>query len=309
MTATTDAPRIASLVPSGTDLVAALGLADRLVGVSHECDHPVARGLPRLTSSVLPAPDAHPDPAEVDRAVNAAVAAGTPLYRTDTDTLARLRPDVVLAQSICDVCAVSGPEVAGMLPPGSRLVMLTAGDVAGLWRDIRETGAALGRSDAAERLVADVQQRFARVADAVGGRPRPRVLTIEWPDPPFLGGHWVPELIAVAGGTHLLVEPGAPSRRCTWDEVIAADPDVVVLMPCGYDLDAAVAAAPKLPLDRLRASAEGRVWALDANRFTSRCTPMIDHTVHLLAGILHPDAFAAPDAADARRIAAPTPAG
>ena len=145
------------------------------------------------------------------------------------------------------------PRIASLVPSGTDLV------------------AALGRSDAAERLVADVRQRFASVADAVGGRPRPRVLTIEWPDPPFLGGHWVPELIAVAGGTHLLVEPGAPSRRCTWDEVIAADPDVVVLMPCGYDLHAAVTAAPKLPLDRLRARCRRRAAhrRADTDRLTT----------------------------------------
>lgn len=253
--------RIASLVPSGTDIVAALGLADRLVGVSHECDHPCAEGLPVLTRSRVPsAPEQ--GAAAVDAAVSAAMAEGGPLYLTDRELLAELAPDLVISQDICDVCAVRGRDAHEALPAGAALVTLRATSVAGLAADLRRVGVAAGVDGAA--AAETWLEAMAEIDEA--GAPR-RVLTLEWSDPPFVGGHWVPELVERAGGRNVLAEVGAPSRRVTPEAVAAARADVVLFLPCGYDLAAAAREAEALP------AGEAPLWACDANRLFSRCTP------------------------------------
>ncbi len=285
--------RIASLIPSGTDLVAALGLGEHLVGVSHECDHAIAAGKPVLTSSVIPAPTedgpALP-PADIDRLVVDAVLDGQSLYRTDRALLAALAPDVVLSQDVCDVCAVNAETAACDLPTAARLVMLTATSLDGLYADLARVGDALGVRERADAVIAATRERLDAVARSVVGRARPRVLTLEWGDPPFLGGHWVPELVAVAGGDNVLSAPGASSRRATWAEIAAADPDVVVFMPCGYSLHQAAREAAELikrpEVAGLRAVRAAGLWAVAATELFSRCTPAAAEAAEVLAAIV-----------------------
>lgn len=264
------------MIPSGTDLVAALGLGDCLVGVSHECDHPIASGLPVLTSSALPA---HAPPADLDRMVSETAAAGEPLYRTDLGLLHDLRPDVVVTQDVCDVCAVDAKSVGCDLPPGAEMILLSATTLAGLEDDLRRLGKATRTEDRAEALIAELRAKRSSTAQRVSGRPRPRVVTLEWGDPPFLGGHWVPELVEIAGGEHLLSAAGERSRRATWDEITGAAPDVVVFMPCGYSLGQAEAEAARLPVDAV---------PVDATHLFSRCTPQsVTAALDALAEVLH----------------------
>ena len=280
---TTSPVRIACLVPAATDIVAALGLGENLVGVSHECDHPLAAGLPVLTSASIAAAglDADTDPAWVDAQVSAALEAGTALYRTDLALLRQLEPDVVIGQAICDVCAVPADTVAGHLPEGASLVALEATSLTGLEDDLAAVGHALGAGDAADRLVASLRSRIT-AAGAAAPEPAPSVLVLEWGDPPFVGGHWIPELVTRAGGTHVLGSADEPSRRATWGEIRHADPDIIIHAPCGYLLEVAVDEARRLfrPL-----GLDDRVWVADASRLFSRCTPVVAETVEALATI------------------------
>lgn len=297
-------PRIVSLVPSGTDIVGELGLAGQLVGVSHSCDHPAARAKPVLTSSAVPAvtagdPDG-PSPADVDRAVAEAVGRGQPLYRTDVPLLHRLRPDVVITQDICDVCAVSAGQVDDDVPTGAELVTLEATTLSGLEADLERVGKATGSEDRAGAVASELRGSLERVAALVSDRPRRRAVVLEWTDPPYLGGHWVPELVAAAGGVHLLSSPGEPSRRADWDEIGEADPEVVVFAPCGFTLPQAEAAARP---SQHRLGDHVELWATDATRLFSRCTPAAARTAtQVLAGILHPDRAPAPHPTVARPL-------
>jgi iron complex transport system substrate-binding protein len=237
----------------------ALGLGPSLVGVSHECDDPVAAGLPVLTWSSLPGADT--PPAEIDRLVSEAAASGDTIYRTHLDLLHELAPDVILTQDICDVCAVPARQVSCDLPPGAELITLSATTLAGLDDDLLRVGKATGTDDEAQALVDELQAR--RDHHPARGL---RVAAVEWGDPPFTAGDWVPELVEVAGGVSVLGAVGVRSRRATWDDVRAAAPDVVVFMPCGYELEQAVAEAHTLPWD-------GPLWATDSTHLFSRCTP------------------------------------
>ncbi len=300
---------MATLVPSATDLVCALGGADRIVGISHECDHPAVAGRPVLTrANLASAPEpgqAAADPAALDADVTAAHAAGEPLYLTDRSLLHELAPAFVLAQDVCDVCAVTGDQVACEVPAGTEVVRLGAVDLEGLRSDLRLVGEALGDDGPvrAAEAVARLDEDLAVVRAGVVDLPRPTVLLLEWSDPPFIAGHWVPELLEVAGGVDVLGAPGAPSRRVTWAEVDEADPDVLIFLPCGYGLDAALAEGRSLlarpEVAGLRAVAEGRAWAVDATRLLSRCTPVAAHAAAVLASILHPAALGPPAPADA----------
>lgn len=300
-------PRIASLVPAGTDIVAALGMGPHLVGVSHECDHPVARGLPVLTSSALPTDGAAA--AEIDRQTDEAVTTGTPLFHTDTKALAALEPDVVLTQDVCDVCAVPGSQAAASVPPETALVTLRATSLAGLADDLRTVGSSIGVPDRAEQQVRAIADAHARVAARVAGERRPRVVAVEWGDPPYLGGHWIPELVAVAGGRHVISGPDDPSRRTTWEEIAQADPEVVLFMPCGYPIGRVVEESRALlaqpAVARLRAVRDGRWWATDATTLFSRCTPAVVTAAPILGAILHPHLFPRVPPRRARPMAAP----
>jgi iron complex transport system substrate-binding protein len=259
-------------------MAAALGLGANLVGVSHECDHAVARGLPVVTSSNLPADAA---PAEIDRLVGAAAAAGDTVYRTDLARLHELRPDVILTQDVCDVCAVPAVQVSCDVPPGAELVTLSATTLAGLDDDLLRVGKAAGAEDAARTVIDQLAAHREDVRARVSGRPAPRVAAVEWGDPPFTAGDWVPELIEDAGGRCVLGAAGERSRRATWADVRAAVPDVVVFMPCGYELEQAVREAGTLPWD-------GPLWATDSTHLFSRCTPQaVTGGLDVLAAILH----------------------
>lgn len=306
-------PTVATMVPSATDLVVALGAADRIVGISHECDHPAVAGRPVLTRSALasaPEPGmAATDPVALDAEVSAARAADAPLYMTDREALHRLAPAVVVAQDVCDVCAVTGDQVACEVPPGTEVVRLGAVDLAGLDADLRTVGAALGGEalPRAEDAVAAIARDLEEVRGLVDGRARPRVLLLEWGDPPFIAGHWLPELLDAAGGVDVLARPGDASRRITWAEAASADPDVIVFLPCGYNLAGAVAEGEVLlarpEVAGLRAVATGQVWATDATRLFSRCTPVVRTAARVLAAILHPEVVGPPEGTDAVRLA------
>ena len=287
-------PRIASLIPSGTDLSAALGFADCLVGVSHECDHPDAIDLPVLTSSSIPPPTVDGpsiEPAEIDRLVSASVQAGDSLYITDRPLLHSLKPTVVVSQDVCDVCAVNAESAACDIPVGADLVLLTAISLDGLKRDILTLACALGTPERGTALVHEVEAGLARSAESARSPDGtgPTVIALEWSDPPFLGGHWVPELIEHVGATHLLSGPGEASRRSSWDEIAAADPDVIIFCPCGYNLHQSTIEANALlartDVASLRAVREGRFYAVDANRLLSRCTTAVVEAAEVIASL------------------------
>lgn len=282
--------RIVSLVPNGTEILFALGAGDLVVGVSHECDYPAeARTRPILTGSALtPGMSA----AEVDAAVSAQVGGGLSLYTLDEARIAELAPDVIVTQQLCPVCAVSTGQVDGAVRPLPRcpeLVSLDPNTIGGVFADIRRVGEVTGRSQEAEALLADLDRRLAAVRERAAS-PRPRVLALEWLDPPFAGGHWVPEMIEIAGGIDVFGEPGGHSARLTWDQIAAADPDVIVVMPCGFDEAGAreqIATLADRPEWRsLRAVREGKVFPVDANGCFSRPGPRLVDGVERLAAIL-----------------------
>jgi iron complex transport system substrate-binding protein len=273
--------RIVSLVPNATEILFALGAGDEVVGVSHECDWPPeARTKPILTGSALPAGMA---PAEIDAAVSSQLASGASLYTLDEKRLAELDPDLLFTQELCPVCAVSTAQVGDAVAPMARcpeVMSLDPTRLEDVLADILHVGCRLGRSAAAEALVDDLRARLDGVERATHGRPRPTVVALEWLDPPFLGGHWVPQMIAIAGGRDPFgVAPGERSRRATWEEIAAADPDWVVAMPCGFDSAGAAREVAKLAEDpvwtNLRAVRAGQVAALDANGCFSRPGPRL----------------------------------
>ncbi|HYH45235.1 MAG TPA: cobalamin-binding protein [Thermoanaerobaculia bacterium] len=296
--------RIVSLVPNGTEILFAVGAGDRVVGVSHECDFPpAARRLPILTGSALPA---GLSAAEVDQAVSAQVGGGASLYTLDEARIAALAPDLIVTQQLCPVCAVSTAQVDGAVRPLPRcpeLISLDPRTLEDVFADILRVGAATGRQSAAEELVEELRHRLETVRRRVderlshSGRSAPvvpRVAALEWLDPPFAGGHWVPEMIRWAGGIDVFAEPGAHSARLTWDRLRAADPDVIVAMPCGFDEAGAraqielVAADPATSAEwrSLRAVREGRVYPVDANGCFSRPGPRLVDGVERLADLL-----------------------
>src|SRR5436305_735528 len=285
--------RIVSLVPNGTEILFAVGAGDFVVGVSHECDFPpAARTRPILTGSAL-APGL--SAAEVDAAVAAQVGSGASLYTLDEARIAELAPDLIVTQELCPVCAVSTAQVDGAVRPLPRcpdLLSLDPRTLADVFADIRRVGEVTGREAEAERLLEDLEQRLAAVRSRVAGRPRPRVLALEWLDPPFAGGHWVPEMIAAAGGVDAIAGPGDHSARLTWEQVAAADPDVIVAMPCGFDEAGAAAQiatiAGRPEWRALRAVRSGQVHPVDANGCFSRPGPRLVDGIETLAEIFHP---------------------
>ncbi len=273
--------RIVSLVPNATEILFALGAGDEVVGVSHECDFPAAaRTKPILTGSALLQGMA---PAEVDAAVSAQLASGASLYTLDEKLLAELDPDLLFTQELCPVCAVSTGQVGDAVAPLTRcpeILSLDPTRLEDVLADILHVGQRLGRSAAAEALVDDLRARLERVERATHGRPRPTVVALEWLDPPFLGGHWVPQMISIAGGRDPFgVAPGERSRRATWEEIASADPDWIVAMPCGFDAAGAALEVGKLagePIwESLRAVRSGHVAAVDANGCFSRPGPRL----------------------------------
>lgn len=287
--------KIVSLLPSATEIVFALGCGDQLAGVSFECDYPAAaRAVPVVSGTALPA--THPATGEgltagrIDEEVSTRVAAGEPLYTLDEARIRSIGPDVILAQDLCRVCAVpSGAveEALDVIGCRAEVVSLDPDRLDDVIDCVGVVGRATGTVGVADALMADLRARVAAVRRRVAGRPRPRVFVLEWSDPPFNGGHWVPDMVEAAGGVPVLATPGERSRRLEWDEIAAEDIDVTVFSPCGFDLEGSVAQAATF-LDRPESAALGRVVAVDANAYFSRPGPRVVDGVELLADLLHP---------------------
>jgi iron complex transport system substrate-binding protein len=279
-------PRIVSFLPAATEIACALGAGDELVGRSHECDYPArVLKLPVVSRPSLPIGDMNQS--EIDSAVSARLASGESLYLIDEVLLRDLEPDVVLTQDLCQVCAPSGNELTRALrelPSRPEVLWLTPRTIADIEQNILEIGRATGRVLEAESLIDENRERMSAVARAVAGAATRRVLFLEWTDPLFCAGHWVPEMISLAGGNDPLASNGGDSRRISWDSVSTESPEIVIVAPCGYGLsDAAVAARSLSEIPGTR------VFAVDANAYFARPGPRVAEGVELLAHLFHPD--------------------
>jgi iron complex transport system substrate-binding protein len=288
-------PRVVSLIASATEIVHALGAGTAQVARSHECDWPPAvLDLPALTR---PKFKVEGGSRAIDLAVRALVEQGLAVYEVDADALQALSPAVILTQDQCEVCAVSLADVeravCSWIGSAPQIVSLRPHTMADVYADILRVAASLGRPAEGDALVARMQQRLAEIAAAVAGRPRPRLAFIEWIDPPMSGGHWMPELTAAAGGTNLFGETGAQSPWITWEQVAAADPDVILVAPCGYDIPVTLGEmgvlAGNAVWEGLRAVREGQVYVADGNAYFNRPGPRLVESAEILAEILHPD--------------------
>ena len=281
--------RIVSLLPSATEWLFAMGVGDRVVGVTHECDHPPeVDGVPAVTRDLLPPGLSS---AEIDAAVATGIRDQHTIYALDVDTLRALQPDVVVAQELCDVCAVPVDAVASActLTPPARVVAADPHTLDDLLPAAVELGRAVDATAATQALVARLEDRLAIVAQAVADRPCPTVAMLEWPDPPWLPGHWAPDMIERAGGVSLFGRSGAPSRRATFDELAGVGADVVIAAFCGFDLGATIARTDEIAqLPAWRSLTDGaRLLALDGSAYVSRPGPRLVDGVEVLAHVLH----------------------
>jgi iron complex transport system substrate-binding protein len=288
--------RIVSLVPHATELLFALGLGNDVVGVTHECDFPAAAAQrPRITRDVLPS---GLSAAEIDAAVRERTLAGQAIYELDRDALAALEPDLIVTQALCPVCAVSYDEVAAIaktLSSPPQVIALdpkTLGETLG---DVRTIAEATGRRDAGVELIGTIAARIDRIKLSVRSQPRPRVAALEWLDPVFVAGHWTPQLIELAGGEDVLGLPGEPSQTVSWEALAASQPDVLVVMPCGYDEQRAHAEATSYAGELAGVGAR-RIVAVNASAYFSRPGPRLIDGLELLAHVLHPQQIAKPPA-------------
>jgi iron complex transport system substrate-binding protein len=281
--------RIVSLLPGATEIVAALGAEPWLVGVSHECDHPAGvRGLPRVTWSAI---DGNSSSAGIDAQVRAARAAGRPVIAIDAATLSSLRPDVIVTQTLCEVCAVSDGVVyglAGVMPTLPHVIALSGRTLGGIESDVRALGLAIGRTDAAGALVRDMRERFQRLMQQTAARAtKPRVLCVEWLDPPFLAGHWVPELVALAGGVDALTRAGSHSVQISWETIDRTEADVVLVLLCGFGVERAFVELTENAAIAERLRARGcPIWIMDGNAYTSRPGPRLVEAAECMAAAL-----------------------
>ncbi|MBI2772957.1 MAG: cobalamin-binding protein [Chloroflexi bacterium] len=293
--------RIASLVPAGTEIACALGLGDQLVAVTHDCNYPAAvRSLPRLTSSTIPEGTTS---FEIDQMVRSAGERGESTFHVDAGALRAARPDVILGQTICRVCAVTLDQLPAEIGSTPRTIPLNGETMDGVFADIQRAADGLGVSARGERVVSALRARSGAIGALVAGRARPRVACIEWLDPIFPGGHWVPQQVEIAGGIDVLWKVGRPSAAIAWDEVREARPEVVVLMPCGWDTRRALDEAPAVTMRpgffALPAARSGRVFATNGSAYFSRPGPRLVDGVEILAALLHPGVFPPPRAEDA----------
>ena len=302
--------RIVSLLPSATEICFSLGLGEQVVGVTHECDFPPdALAKPKLTRSMLPEPlQTHPGAkrtaqpgrsTEIDRHVRANVHRGSSLYALDSDLLEALAPDLIITQELCAVCAVSYEIVAGAakrLRGDPRVISLEPASLEDVFGTIETVATICSVQERAAGLLADLRSRVAALRASTGSLPRRRTLLLEWPDPPMSAGHWIPDVIELAGGEPLLAHAGGNSQRLEWSAIAQGDPDVVFVAPCGYDLAAATEATRELDVipawRTLRAVREGRVFPIDGNAYVSRPGPRLVDTAEILARALHGDALA-----------------
>lgn len=286
--------RICSFVPGATELLFELGVGDRLVGRSHECDYPPAvSSVPVLVRPLLDSDRA--TSREIDRQVQRRLQAGQALYELDLPGLASARPDLIVVQDLCGVCAVTTDHVAAACAELSlhpQIVTLHLSTLADIMRAIEQLGATVQQAQRADALRRALRSRLDQVQRRHGGRTdRPRVACIEWLDPLYVAGHWVPEMVALAGGVNVLAEPGRPSRRITWSEVVDVDPEVIVLMPCGFSLARTLAEFrpdhPAMPWHTLVAARSGRLFAVEANAYLSRSGPRIVDGVERMAALCY----------------------
>lgn len=285
--------RIVSLVPSATEMLFALGLGSDVIAVTHECDYPPpAQELPRVTRDVLPSGLSS---FEIDAAVKERTLAGESIYKLDVELLRDLRPDLIVTQALCTVCAVSYDDVrtiAEAIEPPPQVISLDPHTLGEVLADAQTLAQATETKDAAVDLVRAAAERIDRVRLATrnAGR-RPRVAALEWLDPPFAAGHWTPQLIENAGGEDVLGFAGEHSQQRSWDEIRASRPDIVIVMPCGFDAELAYREA-EMHRDEIRSVGAGEVVAVNAAAYFSRPGPRLVDGLELLAHILHPELVA-----------------
>ncbi|MDQ6870955.1 MAG: cobalamin-binding protein [Gemmatimonadota bacterium] len=286
-------PRIVSFLPAGTEMVHALGGGNGLVGRSHECDYPTSvMSLPVVSRPTLNLDGASPD--AIDAAVAGRMSSGETLYTIDEVLLRDLRPDVILTQNLCQVCAPSGDELTQAVRKFSvrpEVLFLTPRSIAEIEDNVLDVGRAIGRSHEADALIRSNHERLARVRTALEGASRRRVVFLEWTDPLFSGGHWVPEMISLAGGEDPLGHPGQDSLRIHWDDVVGARPEVIIVSPCGYRLEQSAGLARQM-----RPMPGVEVYAVDANAYFARPGPRVVEGVELLAHLFHPEVVSWPHA-------------
>lgn len=302
--------KIASLLPSATEIVCALGLEDSLVGVTHECDFPAGvSARPHLTASRI----SHEtmSSAEIDHAVRSQLDGHGTIYDLDTKLLAELAPDLIVTQELCDVCAVSYDIVqkaAKMYVADAQVVSLEPNTIADIFDNIRFVGDITGVPERAAAVVAELEERLHNVRSRTAGATRRRVFMLEWLEPPFSPGHWVPEQVEIAGGEPLLGEAGKKSISTTYEAVLETDPEVLVLIPCGYYTADILRQLPQTVFPAswrsMKAIVDGNVWALDATSYFSRPGPRVVDGAEILAKILHPELFGEPTVGEAVRVGA-----
>ena len=294
----TDSPRIISLLPSATEIVAALGFADHLVGRSHECDFPPGvEALPVCSSTKVPV---HGTSYEIDERVKEIVAEGLSVYRVDVDRLSELRPDLIRTQTQCAVCAVTPRDLEQALCAWTgaqpAMVSLEPNNLDDVWNDIRHVAKTLGVPDRAEKLIVSLTKRLAAIrAETRMARSRPSVAAIEWLGPLMAGGNWMPDLIEIAGGRSLFAQPGEHSPWLDWASLIEADPEVILLLPCGFKIAQTIADLGLLTENsawaNLRAVKGRRVYLIDGHHYFNRPGPRLVESAEIVAEILHPDLF------------------
>ncbi|HTV09871.1 MAG TPA: cobalamin-binding protein [Candidatus Aquilonibacter sp.] len=286
--------RVCSLLPSATEMLFAMGAGDKVVAVTFECDHPAeALGLPRVVSSHMPQ---GLTPAAIDALVRSTGAQGKSLYFADFETIEQLAPDVIVLQDLCHVCAIDSPTLArdfAAMTPRPKVISLGASTLEGVFGEIEMLGKVVGHAAGAECLTTQLRERVEQVRQrAARGQKRPRVLCLEWLDPLFQGGHWVPEMVEIAGGEAVLATPAEKSRRVTWEEVGAAQPEIVVVMPCGYHLAETVAQFQQIvsgyppAWEELPAVRERHVYAVDGSGYFSRPGPRLVDGLEILRTIV-----------------------
>jgi iron complex transport system substrate-binding protein len=294
-----DPQQIVSFLPSATEIACALGLTDQLVGITHECDYPAdIKGKPIVVSSALPIETMNQR--EIDVAVAERMRAGHSLYQVNEKLLQQLAPDLILTQDLCQVCAPSGTEVSqalNLLPKKPRILWLTPNSLEQIFANVRELGEATGRAKEADELIVNGRARLEKIAAVTRNlSDQTRVFCMEWLDPVYCSGHWVPEMVRIAGGIDALSREGVDSVRIAWEDVVKWAPEVLIITPCGFSLEQTIEQSQQLFnytgwLD-LPAVRQGRVYAVDANSYFARPGPRVVDGTELLAHLIHPELFA-----------------
>jgi iron complex transport system substrate-binding protein len=279
--------RICSLLPSGTEILYSLGLGDQVVAVTHECDYPAeTASKPKITEDLID--HSRLTSSEIDHHVTANIGKHGSIYRLKEDLLEALHPDLIVTQELCEVCAVSYKEVqnaARVLEGRTKIVSLEPNTIAEVFDTVLLLGELTGCQKAADKNVREMKTRLDRVRERVNGLRRPRAYAMEWLDPPFSGGHWVPEMVEIAGGVEVLGKAGAKSQRITPEQVLEANPEIIVLMPCGFSLERTVDEYRRKPF---LPGWSGQVYAVDGSSYFNRSGPRLIDGVEILAEIFHP---------------------